>query len=124
MAITISSNLEADYLLIKVSGSIADMKEMMLLTKQIYDEITKYDSRKVVIDQTENQPPNSLVYQANLVDFYSEEFPVEVRHLKLAIVTDIKNKRIADFWETYAHNRGYRFRVFYSMDDARKFISE
>ena len=98
---------------------------MKLSTKQIYDEITKYDSKKiVVIDQTENQSLDSLVHQMDLVKFYSEEFPIGVKHLKLVIVTDSKNRKIAYFWETYARNRGYLFRVFYSMDDARKFMSE
>jgi hypothetical protein len=118
-----SSSLETGYLLIKISGSIADLEEMKLLTRQIYDEVMKYGSKKVVVDQTENQPLDSLVSQIELVEFYSEEFPTEIRHLKIAIVTDSKNKRIAGFWETYAFNRGYPFQVFYSMDDALEFIS-
>jgi hypothetical protein len=119
---SVSSSLEADYLLIKVSGRVADVNDMKLLTRQIYDEIMRYDSKKIVIDQRESQPLDSLVSQVELVEFYSEEFPVEARYLELAIVTDSKNEKIASFWETYAHNRGYHFRVFYSMDDALKFI--
>jgi hypothetical protein len=122
MNMSISSRLEADYLLIKVSGSVADLEEMKLLTRRIYEEVMKYGSKKVVIDQTENQPLDSLVRQVELVEFYSEEFSAEARYLKVAIVTDSKYKKIAHFWETYAYNRGYRFQVFYSMDDALEFI--
>ena len=122
MSIAISSDLEADYLLIRISGSVAGIDEMKSTTRQVFDEITKYDAKKILIDQMEYQPPESLLYQTELVDFYSEEFPVDARQLKVAIATERKNKKIAGFWETCANNRGYYFNVFYSIDDAREFM--
>ena len=123
MDIAMSSSLVDDYLLIKITGRIETLDDMKSITRQMYDEIIKHERMKVIVDQTENTTTDSLANQIELVKFYSEEFPLEVKRLKAAVVTDSKNKRIAGFWETYASNRGFPFKVFYSMEDAREYMS-
>jgi len=124
MNVTITSKVKDDYLLIKASGKVIDIEEWKLIGRRYYDEIAKHDTQKVIIDGLELQFPAHLLDMVHLVKFYKEELPSEIRRLKLAVVVDSKDKKIVDFWETYSHNRGYSYRAFYSMEDARKFMGE
>ncbi len=124
MTIKISSSVEADYLLVTASGNVSNLDDMTELTMQIYQEIVSSTKQKVLVDQREYVPPDTLVWQADLVKYYSKDFPIELRQLKIAIVTAIENRSTADFFETYAVNRGYNVKVFYSMDEAQEYIQE
>ena len=126
MNFKLSSSKKADYLVIKASGEIVDIADWKMLNKLYYDEFVKHDAKKVVIDEMEMEMtfPLGLINLCELVDSYSEELPIEIRRVKLAVAVDSKHKSTADFWETYAHNRGYHYKVFYSMEDALKYMDE
>ena len=115
-----SSHQEEDYLLIKTSGTI---KSWIEFSKQLYEEITKFDCKMIVIDHMELEFPTCLTDYCELVNFYAQNLPFDIRLWKLAVVSDPKYKAIADFWETYCHNRGYRYKAFICMEDAVAWIT-
>jgi hypothetical protein len=124
MDLSISSDPETDYLQIALAGAATDIEDMKLFVKRIYDEIMKHGIRKILLDYSKYQPPDPLIYQAQLVKFFPEELSEEIRHWKVAIVMDSMYKRIADFWELFAKNRGYSYKVFYSLEEAQTYMSQ
>ena len=124
MNVTITSKLEDDYHLIEVSGIIFDFEEYKQLTKRYYDEIMQYGKNKIIIDASRIQFPNSLLIHSDLVHFYSEELPGEVRSWKIAVVTDESTVEIGNFWEFQARQSGYFYKVFSSMEDAQEYMRD
>ena len=86
MKLTLSSKIENGYLLVDASGSIADIEEYKLLVKRYYDEIMKYDIKKIILDESKMQYPKSLVLQRDIVEYYTGGLPEELRFWKLACV--------------------------------------
>jgi hypothetical protein len=121
MEARISSQKDGRSLLIKTSGTIDSWIDF---TKQLYKEIKKYDCEVIVIDHMELEFPSYMIDYCDLVHFYAENLPFDIRLLKLAVVVDPKYKAIADFWETYCHNRGFRYKAFASMEDACAWIDQ
>ena len=124
MEISISSSKTANYLLIKTSGKIVNIAEWKFLNRQYYDEIVKHNASKVLIDEMKLQNKTNLISACELVQFYSEELPIEARYLKVAVVVDGKYREGTLFWENYAHNRGYNYNAFFSMVEALKFMEK
>ena len=106
MKLTLSSKQENDYLLIEATGSIADIEEYILLVKRYCDEAGKYDTMKIIIDESKMQYPKSLVLQSDIVGQYSVELPEELSFWKLACVVDRNMIEIAKFWK-----KGIDYRV-------------
>jgi hypothetical protein len=123
MNVLISSQKERDYILIKLSGTVQNIEEWMSLTKQYHEEIGRFDSNKVIIDQIELDFPTDLHSQCKIIDFYAENLPHEHKFLKLAIVMNSKYKSVATVWELLAYNHGYNYKAFCSMEEACMFMS-
>ena len=121
MVANISTNQEEDYLLIKTSGTINGWIEF---TKQLYEEITECNCNKTIIDHRELEFPDGLMHYVDLVGFYAENLPFDIRFLKVAVVINTKYEEVGHFWETYCHNRGFRYRAFTSMEDAKIWIRQ
>lgn len=124
MDLSISSEQVDDYVLVKVKGKVTDFNGMKEVTNKIYNEIAKYNLKKIILDQRENSPPEYVTYQAKLSEYYIQCFPDNMRRIKLAVITDEKHKHLAEFWKTYTTNRGFKFQVFYSFQDACDFIKQ
>jgi hypothetical protein len=80
--------------------------------------------KKVIIDEQKTQFPRSLEYATELVKFFSETFPDEIRFWKIALVAASNFKAILDFWEFQANKMGYGYKVFSSIEEARKFLND
>ena len=62
---------------------------------------------------------------ASLVKFYIDNLPIKLKSFQVAAVLHEAIKDMgpnARFWETYARNRGYDFKIFYSMENALKYM--
>lgn len=124
MNITISSRVEDNYLLIKASGSIVEIKEYKMLQKRYYDEIMKFGYKKIIVDESEMLLPKSLMAQDELVEFFSNEFPEEIKEWKLAAVMAEDYIIIAKYWEHQVNSNGYcGFKVFTSIEEARIYLN-
>ncbi len=123
MKLTLSSKQENDYLLMEASGSIADLEEYILLVKRYCDEAGKYDTMKIIIDESKMQYPKSLVLQSDIVEQYSVELPEELSFWKLACVVDRNMVHIAKFWEFKATQSGCNHKAFDSIEEARAWMN-
>ncbi len=123
MKLTLSSKIENDYLIVEASGSIADIEEYKLLVKRYYDEIMKYDIKKIILDESKMQYPKSLVLQRDIVEHYSVGSSKAPRLWKLACVVDRNMIDIAKFWEFNATQRGCNHKAFDSIEEARAWMN-
>ena len=98
MNVNITSKVEDDCHLMEVSGSIVNFEEYKQLTKRYYDEIIQYGKKKIIIDASRIEFPISLIMHSDLVNYYSDEFPEEVKSWRIAVVADISTIEIGKFW--------------------------
>jgi hypothetical protein len=119
MEVKVSTNREEDYLLIRTCGAI---EGWVPLTKRLHEEISKHDCKRIILDHTLLEFPTHLTHYVDLVQFYAENFPGDMRFWRLAVIVDPKYKAVADFWETYCNNRGYPYGAFSSLEAARAWM--
>lgn len=125
MAVTLSSKIENDYLLIVALGKIADSEEHKLLTRRFYNEILKYRSDKIIINVSNIIFPASIEFHDDIVDFYAKGLPNEIKFLKIAVVDESSYREIGKYWEFKANKDGYdNYKVFPSMNEALIFITD
>ncbi len=125
MGVTMSSKAKNDYLLIETQGDIVDSEEHKLLTKQFYNEIVKYGFEKIIIDVSKINFPSSLEFHDDIVRFYSEALPSEIKSWRIAIVDESPYREIGNYWEFRANQRGYEsYKVFSSIAEAVIFIND
>lgn len=113
-----------EYLLIKTSGSVDNGDDHKRLANELYEEIMKHDFSKVLLDNSEIDFTTSITDTTQLIAYYSEAFPPDVRLLKIAMIANEKSKAVADFWELYANNRGFIYKAYYTMEDALEFLEK
>ena len=122
MEISIISHEKKGHLLI-VTKAILETKEGLLTQSQmVYEEIIKYSFKKILVDERETILPNDLVPYFDLVKNYMDNFPPEIRELKIATVVAEEYKEFADTWETLCMSRGLNFNGFTSYDEAEQWL--
>ena len=130
MPFHLSIKEENDYIIMKSTGTINNFDEQTELAREQTDLIIKYNVKKVISDVTELQyslDSFNIVDVASLVKFYIDSLPTQLKSYLIAAVLNEMVKDVipkARFWETYTRNRGFNFRVFYSMEDALKCIQD
>lgn len=124
MNVNLSVKPENEYLLINVSGVINNQEENILLTKRFYHEITKHNSKNTIIDISETSFPHSIQFLNDIVTFYSEELPEDVKCWKIAVVDESSYLELVKYWEFAANQKGYTgYRVFPSIHEAQEYIT-
>ena len=127
MPFTITAQKKSNYLLVRVSGTIENLEEHKLMDKQVADEIFKHDINKVIVNElpiTSSQSYSTIINTAYLVDFYIQAISDRLKLYQIAAVVKKDLDVQGYFWETYARNRGYNVRIFYTMEDALKYTNE
>ena len=125
MNVSMSSKVENDHLLIVARGDITDSEEHKLLTKRFYNEIVKYHSEKIIIDLSKINFPISFELHDDIVGYYAEGLPGEIKFLKIAVVDESSYREIGKYWEFTANKNGYdNYKVFNSMSEALIFIND
>ena len=125
MGVVMTTKIENEYLLINASGSIADQKEHELFTKRIFLEIKKSSLEKIIINVSKISFPVSLEIHQDIVAFYTEELPAEMRNWKIAVVDESDYREIGYYWEFMTQKQGIQnYRVFSSIKEARTYMND
>lgn len=124
MNITLLSRPEANWLVLEAAGVMRNTSDEKSFANSCYAEIVKHNYKNILIDQRKISYGSDIIDQCNVVSHYSEEFPPEIRSLRIAIVINPRDRAVNEFWELYANNRGYPWKVFCDMDDATAFLLE
>jgi len=120
----ITSQNNDDYLLIRSEAILKDENDLIQHAMLVFEEYKKYDNKKVILDGLETHFPSDLFPYYDLVQFYIEKFPPEVREIKLACIISPEYSRIGKFWETASNNRGFNYRAFTSLRDAEEWMMD
>ena len=122
MNITITSHNTDDYLLLRSVGDIENKDDLLKHANLVYQEISKHDKQKILIDGTETRLPPDLFSYYKQVEYFSRSFPSWIRLLKIAIVIAPVYAEIGKFWETLSVNRGFQYFAFTSLEEARLWL--
>ena len=120
---TVKVRMEPEYLLIERAGTIATLEDQKIGSDACYREVIKNNVDRVLIDDRQLQFNTSILDQCDMVGYYNDEYEVEIRSVRVAFVVNHDDKELHDFWELYAGNRGYLWKVFREMDDAIAFLT-
>ena len=122
MDIIITAENTKDYLLVTSKGTLRSQEDLFKEAQLVYEEVLKYDAKKILVNQLETTLPLSLFNYYNLVNHYISNFPPDIRSLKAASVIAPQYEAIANFWETVCNNRGYLYKAFTSLKDAQHWL--
>lgn len=119
MAITYRLWQEGELLRVKATGTDENLEEVQRYGAALISACVKANCDKILIDERD------LVYTLDTLDTYllAEYFAKNVpRVASAAIVCQPQHFQDATFWETAAVNRGFKFRVFTSIEQAEKWL--
>jgi hypothetical protein len=122
MDIVITAHNTPEYLLIESKGEVKNAVEVQEHCKRIFDEILRYGNKKVLVDEPGTSFPRNMLIYYDLVTYYLENFPPEIRFIKVAVVIAEEFKEIGYFWETVCVNKGLRYFAFTSLEEARDWL--
>jgi hypothetical protein len=122
MEITITAHEKKDYLLIETKADIETKEDLIRQSEMLYDEISKHEFKKILIDELETKLPNDLVPYFDLVKNYVYDFPPEIRELKIATVIDKDFKEVSASWATICRSRGLNYSSFTSFEEAEQWL--
>lgn len=122
MIITAENNTE--YLLIRSTGNLEDESDLFMHAGLVYDEFKKYNNKRIILDALATEFPSDLFAYYDLVQFYIEKLPPEIRQLKLACVISPEYSNVGKFWQTVSNNRGFKYRAFTSVREAEEWVME
>jgi len=122
MEISIISHEKKDHLLIETVATLDTKEKLLAQSQRLYEEIAKHGFKKIIIDERETTLPVDLVPYFDLVKNYINEFPPEIRELKIATVVAEEYKEYAATWETLCMSRGLNFNGFTSYDKALQWL--
>lgn len=118
MEITITAHEKKNYLLIETKANVETKEDLIRQSELLYDEISKHDFKKILVDETETTLPNDLIPYFDLVKNYVQDFPPEIRELKIATLIDKEYKEVSASWETLCRSRGLNYSSFTSFEEA------
>ncbi len=88
----------------------------------LFDEVLKYNCSKVLINEPGTTFPTDMFIYYNVVTHYIDNFPPEIRTLKIAVVIAEEFKELGYFWETVCVNKGLQYFAFTAFRDAHDWL--
>jgi hypothetical protein len=122
MDVTITSQNKQEYLLIESKGFLQTKEDLFMHSQMVYGEIMKHGSQKILINQPETHFPLELFPYFGLVQDYIDNYPAEIRYLKIAIVVADEYKQVAESWESLCVSRGLQYFAFTSLEEASTWL--
>ncbi|MDO9376314.1 MAG: hypothetical protein Q7T76_17955 [Ferruginibacter sp.] len=122
MNATITAENKTNFLLIESQGDLLNTADLFEHCRIVFAEIAKHGLKKVLINEPQLNFPRGLFQYYDLVMQYVNNFPPELRYLKLAVVMSKDYKEIADFWETVSVNHGFEFFTFDNYEEAHTWL--
>ena len=123
MNTTVSSELRPGYLLLVGSGEVVSLDEYRFLARQYGEEISKYDCRKIIVDERQVAYGPSLLLQSDIIDFYEFDLGEDATDWQLAVVVGNDLIELGEFWAHSSREAGYSYRVFLSIEEAAAFLT-
>ena len=122
MDINITSRPEEDYLYIECVGRITISSDLPKRAAIVYDEILKFDFKKVLFNQVDTIIPVGLFGYHDVVRHYENDFPAYLKEIKIAVVSAREYDNVGAFWQTICASKGYQFRNFNDLDKAKAWL--
>jgi hypothetical protein len=122
MNITLTSENKKDYLLIESKGTIENKEELFEHSWSIYNEIARHGAKKILINEPDTHFPLDIFPYFDLVKNYIDNFPPDIRQLKIAIVIAKEYKEISASWESLCLSRGLQYFAFTEFTDAEQWL--
>lgn len=123
MTTILTARIESNYLLIQGSGIIADLKDEKRWADACYKEILRQNSQRVLIDQRKIAFKTSIIDKIDVVPSYLEDFNYKIRTFCIAFLVNPAEIELHQFFELYANNRGYHWKVFMEKHAADAFLN-
>jgi hypothetical protein len=124
MSVELTVRSEENWLVIEGVGVIANAADEKSFASSCYEEIIKHGARRALVDLRKIDFRSSIFDQVDVVSHYNKEFDSQIRTVRITLVVDPKHKDLHDFWEVYANNRGYPWKVFTEMEAATAFLQQ
>ena len=115
--------LEPGYLSIQGVGSIDTLEDQKNWSDACYREAIAHNASRVLIDDRQLHFNVGILDQCDVVKHYSEEFEAKIRRVRVAIVVNQDDEELHDFWQLYAGNRGFLWKVFKDIDAAVDYLA-
>lgn len=115
--------LEDDYLIIKSKGARKNFHDIALANMEMVKEIEKYNPNRILLDHRE------LIYNVNqsdalnLVRLY-EKNKSKFEGIKVACCVQERFMQLGNLWEDIGQKRGFIFKAFTDIDEAKKWLRE
>ena len=122
MDFSISSQLKPGYLLIESEGRALSKHALFEHARLIFEEIAKYDCRKILLHEPGLELPASVIDYIELVETLSITYPPEIRSFRIAFVLSPRYTDIAHFCETICVNRGFWYYGFTSLQQGEDWL--
>lgn len=122
MNIVITSRPEPYYLLVESKGEMFTKGDLIKQSQLIHQEIVKHKAKKILVNEPDTKFPLDLFPYYELVQFYLDHFPGDIRLNKIAIVISEEYEKMARFWETVCINRGLQYFAFTSFQKAHDWL--
>lgn len=119
---TITSINNPEYLLIRSVGNLKNETDLFEHASLIYNEFKKYDNKKILIDALTTTFPHDLFPYYDLVQYYTNNFPPEIRELKVACIISPDFAKAGEFWQTVSNNSGFQYHAFTSVREAEEWL--
>ena len=116
--------MEPEYLLIEGIGVISTVKDETDWADACYRTVIQHGARKALIDLSQISFETGIIDQCNVVKHYNQEYEVKIRAVRTALLVKGDDKELHDFWELYANNRGYPWKVFTDIEPAVVFLTK
>lgn len=119
----INSELLDNFLLIVSVARLNNEKDLCTHASLVYEKIKQHSTQQILVDATHTEFPFDLYYYYDLVQYYSDNFPEEVKEIKVACVIAPQFGGAASFWQTLATNRGYHCKSFTCINEAKNWLT-
>jgi hypothetical protein len=122
MPINIEATAEGVYLYIRALGKQQDLEETKKYALDILTLVQEYGMSCVLLDEIDLEQNLGVVDQFEIAEFLDENLPLETRLGRLAMVLPETEAEVGVFWETACRNRGFDFKFFHSLQEARRWL--
>jgi len=121
MAINSEFDYRENILFVKSSGFDEGLDDVISYNNLVHNAAIKNNCNKIICDE------RKLEYRLSITDTFKLGVYVSNNinsDFNIAIITEVKDKEIVEFWENVTVNRGCSIKVFYDENTAYEWIKK
>lgn len=122
MDIEITAEEKQKYLLVQSRGEAQTKESLIEHCDRIKDEILEHDCDRILINEPETKFSKNITDYFEVVKSYVENWPKEMKKLKIAAVVAPEYREFAETWETLCVSRGYPYHAFTSLSEGKRWL--